>query len=185
MQIHETTLLFNQIKEELVQKYPALQQWEGPFYSRKMGRALGVARRSLSSKYKQIWLSQKIIELNDKISSFKQQLEDTIRHEFAHALDWEMFKGWGHGKTWRKCCELVGAEPERCFEGEKILVAPKKYKYAIRTRIDGAIHCYFKSLPSHRELFAVMKHCLDNGTSICSNFEVVDLKNGQSFLMNA
>jgi predicted SprT family Zn-dependent metalloprotease len=181
MQIQQATELFNKIKEELVCKYPQLAQWEGPFFSRKMTRALGIAKRSMSGKIKQIWLSQKIIELNEKISSFEQQLEDTIRHEFAHALDWEVFKSWGHGKTWKKACGMVGANPERYFIGEKVLVACHKYKYALRTRNEGTIHKYFKTLPSYNEWCNALKDCLDKGLSIFETIEVVDLKTGRSF----
>lgn len=185
MQISEATELFYQIKEELVSKYPKLAQWQGPFFSRKMGVALGIAKRSASGKTKQIWLSQKMIELNEKVHSFKEQLEDTIRHEFAHALDWEAFNGWGHGATWKKACVMVGANPERLFTGEKILAASHKYKYAIRTRGDGSIHKYFTGLPSYKEVLNVVKECVDKGVSICDSLEVVDIKKGHSFLINA
>lgn len=36
-------------------------------------------------------------------------IKNTILHEIAHALD----EGRGHGRSWRKICQDIGARPER------------------------------------------------------------------------
>jgi hypothetical protein len=41
-------------------------------------------------------------------------VEDTIRHEVAHAAT----PGDGHGPAWRTACKRLGAKPDRCHEGE-------------------------------------------------------------------
>lgn len=44
---------------------------------------------------------------------------DTIRHEYAHYLDY-MLHGFSshHGSAWKQCCHIVGALPVRCFRKE-------------------------------------------------------------------
>jgi hypothetical protein len=43
------------------------------------------------------------------------EVEDTIRHEVAHALAGPREH---HGRAWRAACARVGARPERIFDGE-------------------------------------------------------------------
>ena len=44
---------------------------------------------------------------------------DTIRHEYAHFLDYKL-NGWSsHGPAWKRCCNIVGALPIRCFRKER------------------------------------------------------------------
>lgn len=40
---------------------------------------------------------------------------DTIRHEYAHYMDYVWYRGYGHGQTWKKCCAKVGAIPQRYY----------------------------------------------------------------------
>ena len=49
------------------------------------------------------------------------ELEQTLRHEIAHALDWVLFKQCGHGPSWKQACYLVGAKPDRvCANGKPL-----------------------------------------------------------------
>ncbi len=48
-----------------------------------------------------------------------QEAIDLFRHEYAHYMDWMIFGQLGHGKTWKKCCNDIGAEPTRCYDGDK------------------------------------------------------------------
>ena len=41
---------------------------------------------------------------------------DLIRHEYAHYMDWIIFGEMGHGKTWKKCCNDIGADPIRLYD---------------------------------------------------------------------
>lgn len=38
-------------------------------------------------------------------------IENTIRHEIAHALHWEIYHETGHNETWRSLAFLIGAIP--------------------------------------------------------------------------
>lgn len=40
---------------------------------------------------------------------------DTIRHEYAHYMDWMLNSICGHGPTWMACCRKIGAMPERLY----------------------------------------------------------------------
>ena len=47
---------------------------------------------------------------------------DTIRHEYAHYMDWMIYgdrSDGNHGRTWKECCRRVGAVPLRCYDRER------------------------------------------------------------------
>lgn len=44
---------------------------------------------------------------------------DVIRHEYAHYMDWMVYKKIGHGKTWKACCVKVGAVPVRLYSDSR------------------------------------------------------------------
>ena len=50
------------------------------------------------------------------------EVEDTVRHEIAHALDHELHPDRrgrrAHDRTWKALARRCGAAPERCFTGE-------------------------------------------------------------------
>ena len=54
-------------------------------------------------------------------------IEDVIRHEIAHAVDYEMRGRSVHDAPWKAICRRVGADPSRLYEGEKVSLAPGKY----------------------------------------------------------
>lgn len=41
---------------------------------------------------------------------------DTIRHEYAHYMEFMLYGKTGHGPRWKKCCIKVGAMPIRCYD---------------------------------------------------------------------
>lgn len=49
-------------------------------------------------------------------------VEDTVRHEIAHALDHELHPDRrgrrAHDRTWKALARRCGATPERCFDGD-------------------------------------------------------------------
>lgn len=53
---------------------------------------------------------------------------DTIRHEAAHAVDWLYYGNMGHGVTWKACCKLVGANPQRCLNPERVRYFREKHE---------------------------------------------------------
>lgn len=70
-----------------------------------------------SHRRKLITVSRELTELNGK-----EEGEDTIRHEVAHAL---CKVGAGHGEEWKRKAREVGAKVERTYDAEKV-VTPKK-----------------------------------------------------------
>lgn len=67
-----------------------------------------------------ISLSRHLVGLNDK-----EQVEDTILHEIAHAL---VGPGHGHDAVWKAKCVEIGAKPERCYNDDDVTVPTAKYK---------------------------------------------------------
>ena len=43
----------------------------------------------------------------------REVISDTIRHEIAHAIDYEIRGETGHGPKWKKLAKKCGANPER------------------------------------------------------------------------
>lgn len=53
---------------------------------------------------------------------------DTIRHEYAHYMDYMIYGNWGHGTTWKKCCTEIGALPIRYYSIERARYYQNKHK---------------------------------------------------------
>lgn len=59
---------------------------------------------------KKILISKFLLEHNlDKPSEW----EDTIRHEIAHAIEYELRGKSDHGRIWQRICHVTGASPTR------------------------------------------------------------------------
>lgn len=43
-----------------------------------------------------------------------QILEDTVPHEYAHQVSWDLYKAPGHCATWKDIMRAYGLEPNRC-----------------------------------------------------------------------
>lgn len=57
-------------------------------------------------------------------------IDDVIRHEIAHAIDFERRGRSDHGPKWKSICRRVGADPSRTYESAEIvsLIQPGKYR---------------------------------------------------------
>lgn len=44
---------------------------------------------------------------------------NTIRHEYAHYMDYMLNGSSSHGPSWKRCCNIVGAFPSRCFSKQR------------------------------------------------------------------
>lgn len=53
---------------------------------------------------------------------------DTIRHEYAHYMDYMMTGHSSHGNNWKRCCRIVGAFPSRYFSHERADSFMEKHK---------------------------------------------------------
>lgn len=84
------------------------------------------------------------------------EIEDTLRHEIAHAL---VGPGYGHGPEWQVMAIKCGAEPTRCTTLSK---STKQHNYIIKCSSCGGLLA-----KRHR----VKRHILNNHyhTSRCCN----------------
>jgi len=86
-----------------------------------MGRAV-TQFGSCNVRTRTIRLSGPLTDTNDRA-----QVEDTIRHEIAHALVWQRQvgrRGQPHGPEWQRIAREVGARPQACGPGEPPSVPP-------------------------------------------------------------
>ncbi|HEX7069968.1 MAG TPA: SprT-like domain-containing protein [Rhodothermales bacterium] len=57
-----------------------------------------------------------------------QVIDDVIRHEIAHAIDFETRGRSDHGPAWKAICRRVGADPTRLYEDPLAdMLLPGKY----------------------------------------------------------
>jgi predicted SprT family Zn-dependent metalloprotease len=143
MQLADINAIYQKVSKQVKQEYPLLASW-GTRWNMRLSCVMGRAVRS-PSKY--IELSSRIVNLNLETPMFEAKITDTILHEWAHALDWEYNKGWGHGSTWKSWMVKLGLDPERCFDSRRWLVIPNKMNYAIRNYHNGRIYCYTDKEP--------------------------------------
>lgn len=79
-----------------------------------------------SYRKKQISLSLPLVQLN---LNNPIQIIDTILHEIAHALEKEVFKTNGHGKSWKWLAKVAGCKPERCYSSSEVEPVKAHYIY--------------------------------------------------------
>jgi len=75
----------------------------GMFYTAREGRMLVPGKFSFS-----------VVFLDDTTIPDEINI-DTIRHEYAHYMDFVLYGNIGHSRTWKKCCGDVGIPPSRTF----------------------------------------------------------------------
>ena len=111
MQLNQAIELINETRARLVDKYPFLSDWELSFDKAK--RRAGVCR-----------LTEKAISIS--LWHVKNNAEnvvlDTMLHEFAHAIAFELYKDTKHGSCWKKVAIELGATPKAT--GKFILPEP-------------------------------------------------------------
>lgn len=71
-----------------------------------------------------IALSKPLTKLNDEAAVL-----DVILHEIAHAL---LPRKHGHDKVWKAMARAIGANPERCFDGDDTNTVPARYTGSCR-----------------------------------------------------
>jgi predicted SprT family Zn-dependent metalloprotease len=96
---------------------------------------------------------EKVIEVSKYyIESHPDEIEDTIRHEIAHAL---VGPGHGHDYVWRRKCVEVGANPTRTTDQA---VFGGQYNYTVGCNNDDCTHHW--EAGKHRLKQAYMRyHC--------------------------
>lgn len=73
-------------------------------------KRFGCCKRSSDGGVREISLSRALTLSNDAT-----EVEETLRHEIAHALA-PMHAS--HGPRWREACKLTGARPQSCYGSE-------------------------------------------------------------------
>ena len=87
-----------------------------PIRFHKRGRAVGKFGYSKSGRMFFSFHSQYF----DDPTIPPEALMDTVRHEYAHFMDYKNRGKSGHGKEWKLCCLAVGALPEQYFSMERV-----------------------------------------------------------------
>lgn len=110
--------------------------WCFEFNDRK--RAAGLC----SKRDKTIYISQWLLGQNlDKSLEF----ENTLRHEVAHALDFEIRGNSNHDKVWKFIAKSILCTAERCYS-TKVIQTKVETKYTLKCVEDG---CNY-TRPSHK-----------------------------------
>lgn len=75
---------------------------------------------------KEIYLNKNLYLAN--LSHNPAKLLDTILHEIAHAIHWELYEGHDHGYDWRRIARQVGARPEEKYKYNEIAHPATKFQ---------------------------------------------------------
>lgn len=81
---------------------------------------------------REIGLSQRLTQMNDEAT-----VTDVILHEIAHAL---VGSGHGHDHVWKRKCREIGANPQRCYESDKVETPDAPYE----ARCKCTVHKMFR-----------------------------------------
>lgn len=112
----------------------ALVGWKFEFNTRK--RAAGLC----SKREKTIYVSKWLFDQNPHKSL---EFENVLRHELAHAIDFEIRGTSDHGQVWKMIARQVLCTAERCYKSEQISVTATT-KYTLICDTCG------KQTPSHK-----------------------------------
>jgi predicted SprT family Zn-dependent metalloprotease len=82
--------------------------WKMLYNNRK--RALGLCRFNGFTGKKEIYISKALLSKNK--SEHAREFEDTIRHEIAHAIDFQIRQRSSHCEIWKSIAVQVGAKPD-------------------------------------------------------------------------
>ncbi len=106
-------------------------------------KRFGACKRNASGTVRIVSISRPLTLANDPAT-----VEETIRHEIAHALA-PMHAG--HGPRWVDACKLTGARPIRCYSDADVKPASGTWAFRcegcgiqgrrIRRASAGAYHC--------------------------------------------
>jgi len=78
----------------------------------------------------------------------EKEFYDTVRHEYAHAINAMKYKSRGHNQTWKQICKTIGCTPlgripensELQKKFDQLTVQTAKYK--ITCPSCGQVYCY-------------------------------------------
>lgn len=91
----------------------------------KRGRKwLGMCRFPTADRLGEIQLNLAYVETKPR-----ENVEDTIRHEIAHALADKMYGHIGHGNPWKQACAITGARPQRLASPSETVPGPWQARF--------------------------------------------------------
>ena len=102
--------------------------------------------------YRLITLSRELTLRNDR-----PQVEDTIRHEIAHALCGRLPNREWHGADWKRMCGRTGAKPVRCYDSDE--VAAPKGDWQATCAGCGRLHHKFRRPQFRGDRYCAHKEC--------------------------
>lgn len=111
--------------------------WRFEYNTRKKSAGL------CSPRKKTIYLSKYLVEQNLHKSL---EFENTLRHELAHAIDFEMRGKSDHSRVWKAVAREVLCTAERCYKNEDIVDSKSKYTFVCTDEC-----CNYK-VPSHKKV---------------------------------
>ena len=172
IQLYERT--YQELSNKIKNSYPELlKDWDFK-WSNRIKTSAGRACINHKTKKKWIEMSRKILELNYTNKDFFDRFVHLVWHEWCHALDWELNKGWGHGPSWKKLMREFGQNPDRCFDGYDIVCKPNNSNYAIKNLKNNRVINYYTNIPSDNLIAACKaKFNLDH-----NQLEVINLEHG-------
>lgn len=145
---------------ELMNEF-GLSDWKFSFNNSK--RRLGLTRFPRpGSNCGTIELSRHFVALNDN-----KTVEETIRHEIAHALAFISSGEIGHGRAWKRACELTGATSVVLATNVK-MPSGKWFSQCQNCKVKH----YFYRKPKSDKVLYCLKCGPDNGKllELCENF---------------
>jgi len=122
-------------------------------------------RRLARNRLGQCNYTIKAIEINTDYLEINRldQAQDTLKHEVAHAIVYEKYRGtdiWRsirpHGSQWKEIAIDIGAVPRRC---SKILLQKPKLNYWLHCPVHGVVDSWIKR---PRWLYRINKYSIKN-----------------------
>jgi predicted SprT family Zn-dependent metalloprotease len=107
-------------------------------------------------------------------------IEDTIRHEIAHAICLAVHgrDAKGHGSEWKAICVQVGANPIRCYDGDAVESVDSKYTATCpECDMKYPIHKLGKRFKNGLRSKACGKCCRANGGGYQERFKLIITQN--------
>lgn len=75
-----------------------------------LARVQVVLSNKKGSNFGRAYLLKRVMDLNNRLSP--AMLDNTIRHEVAHFMAWDLYDCADHSDAWKACAVICGADPK-------------------------------------------------------------------------
>ena len=134
----EKTIRILDYAQNLMKEY-GLSDWKLELMNGRRVKGQVAIKKNLSKSEKIIRLSRFHI-----LHNTQEEMENTVRHEIAHAIDFNRRGKSSHDQTWKLIAQEVGAVPKAsCNINKNPLDMPHKYEYV-------CLHCGWRT-PRYRK----------------------------------